>query len=420
MHGTTRIGLLRADRNGNPQFEYDPEWRADPGAIPLSLSLPLASETHASDTVAAVLWGLLTDSEHALQRLAAKFHVSARNPLALLSHIGEDCAGAISFVVPNRVNAWAAGESDGVEWLDASEVETRLRRVRLDSGATRNDDDLGQFSLAGAQPKIALLLSGGRWGVPSGRVPTTHILKPPTGAFDAYAENEHFCSRLARASQLPAAESAVLRFGEEIAICVERYDRDQGGTEIVRVHQEDFCQALGILPQRKYQNQGGPSPKEMADLIQTHSSRARDDLETLFRALAFNWMIAGTDAHAKNYSLLLGQRGEVRLAPLYDLSSFLPYGTDNRKIKLAMKVGSHYRYGDITARDWMTLARELRLDLTWALATLNEMIVVLPDLAATCATEMHADGLSHPLIWKLVDEIAQSALRCGRQLATSA
>lgn len=419
--GNTVIGRLASDRNGSPRFEYDEAWRTNPEAIPLSLSLPLASGSHASDAVTAVLWGLLPDNEHTLQRWAAKFHVSARNPLALLAHTGEDCAGAISFVTPDRVATWMAGASDGVQWMDASAVEARLRRVRQDSGASREPDDVGQFSLAGAQPKIALLFDNGRWGVPSGRIPTTHILKPPTGEFDGFAENEHFCFRLAHALELPAAPSAVLRFGEEVAICVERYDRLRVGNTLIRVHQEDFCQALGIHPQRKYQNQGGPSPKEMADLIQTHSTRPRDDIETLFRALALSWMLAGTDAHAKNYSLLLGRRGEVRLAPLYDLLSALPYPRlDTHKLKLAMKVGSHYRYRDISARDWTTLALELKMDPAAALLILHDMLAVLPELSLDCAQSMQADGLTHPIIPTLVDEIAQSAARCSRRLATTA
>ncbi len=411
------IGHLLKDRNGNPLLEYDAEWRANPDAIPLSLSLPIASETHASDTVASVLWGLLPDNEHTLQRWAAKFQVSARNPLALLAHIGEDCAGAVSFVRPDRVAAWTAGKKDGVQWLETLDVEKRLHRLRQDSGATREPDDVGQFSLAGAQPKIALLFRDGRWGIPSGRVPTTHILKPPTGEFDGFAENEHFCFRLARALDLPAAASAVARFGEEIAICVERYDRIKVGNDLIRVHQEDFCQALGVHPQRKYQNQGGPSPKDMGDLIRVHSSRPRDDLETLFRALAFNWLLAGTDAHAKNYSLLLGGRGQVRLAPLYDLLSALPYPQLNkRKSPLAMKVGSHYRWWDIAARDWSSLARELKLDVDFAFATLQKMAELLPEKALACALAMAADGLTHPLIPRLVDEIAQTARRCIRKL----
>src|SRR5262249_49522065 len=144
---------------------------------------------------------------------------------------------------------------------------------------------------------------------------TTHILKPPTGQLAGHVENEHLCLVLARALGLPAAHSQVMRFGDEIAIVIERYDRIQRGNAVVRVHQEDICQALGITPTRKYQNEGGPSPNTIADLLRTYSTDRTADVGTFVAALGFNWLIAGIDAHAKNFSLLLGIH-RARLAPL--------------------------------------------------------------------------------------------------------
>jgi serine/threonine-protein kinase HipA len=204
--------------------------------------------------------------------------------------------------------------------------------LRADHAAWRLPRDTGQFSLAGAQPKTALLFQNGRWGIPSGRLPTTHILKPPTGRFDGHAENEHICLMLARNLGLPTAQSKVMRFKDEIAIVIERYDRQQKGNDIVRVHQEDMCQAFGIMPTKKYQNEGGPSAFNIAELLRTYSTDRQEDLDTFIAALAFNWLIAGTDAHAKNFSLLISSR-RVRLAPLYDVASILPY--DERTAYLA-------------------------------------------------------------------------------------
>ncbi|PTH92513.1 type II toxin-antitoxin system HipA family toxin, partial [Staphylococcus shinii] len=149
---------------------------------------------------------------------------------------------------------------------------------------------------AGAQPKTALLLRDGRWSVPAGRTPTTHILKPPSDAFDGHAENEHFCLALARRLGLPAAHSDVRRFDGEAAIVVPRFDRIEYDGQLLRVHQEDFCQALAISPTRKYQNEGGPSPEAIVDALRTHSSSPARDVDTFIDALAFNWLIAGTDA----------------------------------------------------------------------------------------------------------------------------
>lgn len=411
------VGRFLENPHGRLRFEYAPGWRGSTVALPISLSLPLAEERHNdSDTVSALLWGLLPDNEHTLQRWATRFQVSARNPLALLSQVGEDCAGAIQLVRPDRLEALLNGNDDHKEWLDEVQVGERLRRLRADSGAGRRPDDVGQFSLAGAQPKIALLNEGGRWAVPSGRIPTTHILKPPSNDHDGYVENEHFCLRLSARMGLPTAHSSILRFGDEIAICVERYDRQQGadGTWL-RVHQEDFCQALGIHPQRKYQNEGGPSPAAMASLLRQHSLMPRTDVETLFLALMFNWLIAGTDAHGKNYSLLLGEGGSARLAPLYDISSALPYDDlDRHKIKMAMKVGRHYRWKEINPRDWLSLAKELNLEADFAWETMRVMARVLPDEAVAEARQLREAGIEHALIPRLIDDIADA---CQRALA---
>src|SRR5262249_48762208 len=189
-----------------------------------------------------------------------KFQVSARNVFALISHVGEDCAGAVQFVTPERLDAIRSGKEDNVEWLDEADVAERLKELRADHTAWRLPRGTGQFSLAGAKPTTALLLQNGRWGIPSGRIPTTHILKPPTGQFNGHAENEHICLELAAWLGLSVATSKVMRFEDEIAIVIERYDRRASGGHIVRVHQEDFCQGLGILPRKQNQNEGGPTP----------------------------------------------------------------------------------------------------------------------------------------------------------------
>jgi serine/threonine-protein kinase HipA len=203
------VGRVHNDTRGRLTFIYDDQWRNDIEAYPLSLSMPIAAKEHGRAAVEAFLWGLLPDSEQVLARWAAKVQVSARNVFALISHVGEDCAGAVQFVTPERLEALRSGKEDKVEWLDESELAKRLQALREDHAAWRLPRDTGQFSLAGAQPKTALLLQNDRWGIPSGRIPTTHILKPPTGHFDGHAENEHICLMLARNLGLPAAQSKV-------------------------------------------------------------------------------------------------------------------------------------------------------------------------------------------------------------------
>lgn len=408
-------GRVFADRYGKPRFAYYSEWKNSRDAIPLSLSLPLVASDHAPETVAAVMWGFLPDNEHVLQRWASRFGVSPRNPLSLLAHCGEDCAGAAQFVRPDRLESALDGENDAVAWLDETSVAERLRHVRQDAGQTRRPGDVGQFSLPGAQPKIALHQSDGRWGIPQGRIPTTHILKPPTGAYDGYVENEHFCLSLARRLGLSACESAVLRFQDEITICVTRYDRYHETVDghWGRIHQEDFCQALGMMPQLKYQNEGGPSPAQIGDVLQQYSSQPPVDRENFLFTLVFNWLIGGTDAHAKNYSLLISAHAHVRLAPLYDISSVLPYPQlDRRKLKMAMKIGSHYRWHDISLRDWLKLGKELGFPEDHTRTILRLVGRNIADAAASEASAMKSAGIDHPVVDRLVDAISESADRC--------
>src|SRR5271154_5195465 len=206
------LGRIHRSARGRLSFIYDDAWRKAPDAYPLSLSMPLGAKEHGRSVVEAFLWGLLPDNERVLARWAAKFQVSARNVFALISHVGEDCAGAVQFVTPDRLDAIRSGKEDEVEWLDELDIAKRLQTLRDDPAAWRLPRDTGQFSLAGAQPKTALLLQNGRWGIPCGRIPTTHILKPPTGHFDGHAENEHFCLELARSFDLPVANSEIRRF----------------------------------------------------------------------------------------------------------------------------------------------------------------------------------------------------------------
>lgn len=411
------IGRVQRDKRGRLVFLYAEAWREAPEAHPLSLSMPLAAAEHGHAITEAFLWGLLPDNEAILSRWASRFQVSARNPFALISHVGEDCAGAVQFVGPERLDALRSAEPEPVEWLDEHVVAERLRLLRADHSAWRTPRDTGQFSLAGAQPKTALLLEGERWGIPSGRTPTTHILKPPTGAFDGHAENEHFCLALARRLGLPTASSRILHFEDEIAIVIERYDRRRSDSGILRVHQEDVCQALGVPPMRKYENEGGPGASAIIELLRSHSSDREEDVATFLDALGFNWLVGGTDAHAKNYALLIASAGRVRLAPLYDLASALPYDdTQLQKLKLAMKIGPDYRLRDIGAREWRRLAKSVRVEPDALLQRIADLAARLPDEAASLRERLGAEGLEHDVIARLADRLAARAVDCHKAL----
>ena len=189
-------GRAVRDSRGRTSFTYDENWREAENAYPLSLSMPLALSRHGHDKIDPFLWGLLPDNELVLGRWARKFQVSARNAFSLIAAVGEDCAGAVQFVRPERLDAVLGRRRREIQWLDEGEIAKRLRTLREDQSAWRMPSDTGQFSLAGAQPKTALILQRGRWGIPSGRVPTTHILKPPSAAFGGHAENGAFLTRI--------------------------------------------------------------------------------------------------------------------------------------------------------------------------------------------------------------------------------
>ncbi len=417
--------ILRDRRRDRLALKYDEDWRSNPSAFPLSLSMPLAAAEHGHEMVVSFLWGLLPDNEGVLQRWGAKFKVSPKNPFALLCHVGEDCAGAIQFVRPENVGEWqeipAAG---GVEWLSPVEVAERIALLLRDHGASRAGADTGQFSLAGAQPKTALFYDEKkkRWGVPFGSVPTTHILKPATGAFDGLAENEHFCLRLARECGLATAKSTVQYFGGCPVIVVERYDRVRQPGQVVRIHQEDMCQALGCPPHQKYQNQGGPSAAQILDLLRQYSTDRATDEQRFIDALILGWLIGATDAHAKNFSVLIAQRAQVRLAPLYDISSALPYPrqVDLRRAGLAMKIGGAYKLREIGSRNWEKFAAETKTSTSDLKERLCHLMNELPERARCVAKNLHEEGIAHPVVDTLVKEISDRAGLCRKDFGVQA
>lgn len=412
LAGGQIMGEVRRDAHSRLTFVYDDAWRNSAGGYPLSLSMPMAAAVHEHARIEPWLWGLLPDNEAVLARWGQRFQVSPRNVFALLAAVGEDCAGAVQFVRPERLNAVCKASVNSIEWLTEKDIAERLRLLRRDQSAWRMTSDAGQFSLAGAQPKTALFHDAGRWGVPSGRAPTTHILKPPLGDFDEHAENEHFSLAVARTLGLPAARSQVMLFEDELAIVVERYDRVRAAGQILRLHQEDMCQALALAPTKKYQNEGGPSPSAVVDLIRSHSSKQQEDVWTFVKSLMLNWLIAGTDAHSKNYAMLIAGGGQARLAPLYDMASALPYDFDFKKLRMAMKIGGVYPLANIGPRQWTKFAAEVRAPVKEVMSQCLALTERLPEAAFSAAAKVRAEGLEHPIIGRLADLWTERAKRC--------
>jgi len=413
-------GTLERIPGGRLRFDYTEEYRERPGATPISLSMPPQVRSHADRTVTPWLWGLLPDNDAVLARWARQFHVSSSSPFSLLAtQIGEDCAGAVRFAPPEEIDRVLA-RPGGVTWLTEDEVGQRLRDLREDPTSWLGRSFTGRFSLAGAQAKTALLFKDGRWGVPSGSTATTHILRPAVAGLDDHDLNEHLCLDAARRAGMVAVRTQVRRFGDESAVVVDRYDRREVGGETIRIHQEDLCQALALPPSLKYQNEGGPGPADIAKLFRSAlPPRAADDAVGRFAdALIWNWLIAGTDAHAKNYSLFLAQ-DQVRLAPLYDVASALPYDMHERKLGFAMKIGGDYRVFP-SRNTWPEAARELALDADTLVGRVRVLAALVPDAFADAAKSPDVEALGRPLPTRLVDLVADRSERCSQLVGGSA
>ena len=409
------VGLVVQGGSGRFSFRYADAWLSTPSAIPLSLSMPLAKPEHGDDAVRPYMWGLLPDSEATLAAWGTRFGVSPRNPFALLCHVGEDLQGAVQMVLPDLLPSMQ--KQEGTTYLSRTTLAQRFADLLRQPGSTQFNPGGGQFSLAGAQPKKALCLVKGRWYEPRGRTPSTHILKPQIPNMPGQVENEAFCLRLAPLLGLPAPHIWIERFGDLPVVVIERYDRvrvagsrvlalDQAGGEVRRVHQEDCCQALKVMPQVKYQNEGGPGITAIMTLL-SGSAKPTEDRDRFMRAQAFNYCIGGSDAHGKNYGLLLAAKGRFRLAPLYDVISILPYLQSRKDARLAMSIDRHYRFDKIQPRHWEAQARAASYRPERMLAHVRDVLARLDDEAAALAKNFKSDRMGSPELDALVRLLAE-------------
>lgn len=405
-------------------LEYQEPWLSIRGAYPISQSLPLRPGPFAGAAVLNYLWGLLPDNARTLDAWGAQFQVSPRNPISLLAHVGEDCAGAVQFVREERLEAVldSSRRAPAIEWLDEQELARRIRHLAADAGAVRESPAEGQFSLSGAQAKTAFHYDSGRdrYGIPQGRTPTTHIFKPVASDFDGFAWNEHFCLELARRVGLPAARTHCRSIGGIPTLIAERYDRVALDGRWVRIHQEDCCQALGVHPVSKYENEGGPGFRDIMTLLESADDPAADRAR-LMRTACFIYLIAATDSHAKNYSLLMARgadRPSMRLAPLYDLASAWPYAKriPLQKMKLAMRVGNYYRLRQIQVRHFDDLARSCRYPPEELRGSLTELAQRLPDEATALGASLRGQTPAGGTVGTLVDAIDRQCREVHRRL----
>ncbi len=359
---------------GRLSFQYGPDWLARPNPVVLSQSLPIRPEPFDDSQCRAFFAGLLPEGN--LRRLIAQqCQVSSQNDFALLNAIGGECAGAITFVPVGQPTASA--EQASVEWLDESQLISLLDELPRRPMLAGRDGI--RLSLAGAQDKLPVIFDGQRIGLPKGVQPSTHVLKPAIAAVEGSVINEGFCLALTQAMDMPTAQAQIFSANGQQVLLVARYDRrtDDGG-QTRRVHQEDFCQALGVVPEMKYQNEGGPDLKACFDLLRKATRPSASQVLRLFDAVVFNALVGNHDAHAKNFSLLYAGATPV-LAPLYDVLSTAVY--DNLVPKMAMKLGSKYKFTEVQARHWEQFAQAAALSKAQTKKRVLRIAQALPGVA---------------------------------------
>ncbi len=376
-----RAGGLKQNDDGRLSFSYDPAY-VKAGGQALSLALPLTGVEYDHKTCHAVFGGMLPEGG-VRGRLAKALGVSERNDFSLLAEIGGECAGAVSLrpLEPSKPRP-ASGRKPLSEGA-LEELFKRLPERPLLSGQGV------RLSLAGAQNKLALTLDKERFFLPGKDEPSTHILKIAAPGYPGVLENELFCLRLASSLGLPAAKTHLGRAGSVAYLCVERFDRERAKDGVVRrLHQEDFCQALAIPSENKYQNEGGPDVAAGVRLLRDHAAKPATDMAAFLRLIFFNFLVGNSDAHAKNYSLLFPKDGP-RLAPAYDLICTAVY--PGLSPRLAMKIGSEYSPDRVSRRHWEALARACEFKPAFVLDGLRDLAGRMEDLVPAVIKDLEAE-----------------------------
>lgn len=359
------VGQLRRDPGGTIAFQYEAGWLAWPHTLPVSLSLPLREAVYTGTPVLAVFENLLPDDGKLRRRIAARTQAEGTDAYSLLNAIGRDCVGALQFLQPD-IDPGPAGTINGVP-ISKVEISTLLANLATSPLGIGGDEEF-RISVAGAQEKTALLFWNRRWYKPHGTTATTHILKPSIGQLPNgldlthSVENEYLCLKLLSAIGLPVAKAEMASYGERRVLIVERFDRlwTQDG-RLLRLPQEDCCQALSVIPARKYQSDGGPGIEAILQLLRGSDTPAEDQRLFLKAAIAF-WLLGATDGHAKNFSIFLLPGGRYHITPLYDVISAQP-SVDAKQIRhnqfrLAMAIGDnrHYIMKTIATRHFIQTA----------------------------------------------------------------
>ncbi len=380
-------------------------------ALALSVSLPVRREPFTPSETKPFFEGLLPEGA-VRETIARNLRMSVDNGFGLLEALGAECAGAVALTRhtadPDRPAQIA--NDGGVRWLD-DDALAQLVRELPEHPLGVSDGEQVRLSLGGVQEKLLLTRTpSGRYGQPLGGGPSTHILKPGQERYPGLVANESFCLRVAGCVGLPVAKTEIVEIAERPCLLIERFDRtyDEQG-RIARLHQEDICQALGILPSAKYEVEGGPSLAGIFGLLRRlgGAGTARD-INNLLLASVLNWLLGNSDAHGKNFGLVHGAPGDTRLAPLYDVVSTNIY---DLKAEMAMLIGGVEDPDRVSAESWRRMGLECSLG-----GQVPHRVENLIKRALRCARATREVAIAEDWHEPALDEIVALAERRAAQL----
>lgn len=407
----THIGTL-SQVDGRLTFSYESDWLNTSHAMPLSQSLPLQAEAFDDRATRPFFAGLLPEGDQR-KLVAQALHVSSQNDFALLDGIGGECAGAVTLLVPGQVSQTQENQ-DLVRWLGEGELLDLLDEMPK-RPMLAGEEGL-RLSLAGAQDKLPVVAEGDRIGLPLFNSPSSHILKPAIAGVEGSVFNEGFCLTLANALKLDTVKAEIRHISDRHYLLVERYDRQlTTDGRLMRLHQEDFCQALAVAPEYKYQNEGGPDLGQAFALLRRATKPSAVQILKLLDYVIFNALVGNHDAHGKNFSLLYTTSG-VALAPFYDVLSTVVY--TNLTDKMAMKIGSKYRFNEVQVRHWERFAAETGLSPAQVKKRILNIAGRLPVLAAKTVAIFEAEGNAHTILPQIMTLIEQRCAQTIRSLTT--
>ncbi|MDC9581915.1 type II toxin-antitoxin system HipA family toxin [Xenorhabdus sp. PR6a] len=406
MNGT-EVGVLFRNASGAMSYQYKQSWIDTVGARAISLSLPLTPHKYTGREVFNFFSNLLPDSNIILARMQAKFKVDTAHPFDLLANVGRDCVGAIQ-LYPEGSNVTSVREIHS-EPLSEGDIIQLLDNYQTTPLGMNNDTDF-RISLAGAQEKTALLWHQKHWQRPIGSTPTSHIFKLPIGRIEQNnidlsesCENEWLCLKIAKAFGFPVANAELATFGDKRILIVQRFDRrwSNDGSWLMRLPQEDMCQALGISPAQKYESDGGPGISEIMKLL-INSRQSTLDRTTFFRAQILFWLLAAIDGHAKNFSVFIEPESSFTMTPLYDILSAYPLfharGIPQQKAKMAMALqgkNRQYNWAKILPRHFLSTANRVGISPALATKLVTEMGQQASDIIQNVATQLPDNFPSH-------------------------